>query len=104
MEGLAESGLAVPGDVSVIGFDDLDLGAYVTPKLTTVAQDLGEKVAVAARMLLGEIDGELRAPDEVTLPVRIEERASVRALGDPPAGALPAGAPPAGGDGSAPPA
>lgn len=104
MEGLAESGLAVPGDVSVIGFDNLDLGAYVTPKLTTVAQDLGEKVAVAARMLLGEIDGELRTPDEVTLPVRIEERASVRALGEPPAGAPPAGAPPAEGDGGAPPA
>ncbi|MRG59598.1 LacI family DNA-binding transcriptional regulator [Agromyces sp. CFH 90414] len=76
MAGLLDAGASVPGEVSVVGFDDLDLGQFVRPRLTTVAQDLAEKVAVATRMLLGEIDGEA-APDEVELGVRLVTRESV---------------------------
>ncbi|UOE43812.1 LacI family DNA-binding transcriptional regulator [Agromyces larvae] len=83
MAGLRDGGASVPEDVSVVGFDNLDLGLYVRPRLTTVAQDLGEKVAVAARMLLGEIDG-TEAAGEVELPVRLEVRESVAAAPTPP--------------------
>jgi LacI family transcriptional regulator len=46
IKGLNEEGLRVPHDISVTGYDDLDISKYVTPALTTVKQDLdliGEK-------------------------------------------------------------
>jgi DNA-binding LacI/PurR family transcriptional regulator len=39
---LHEAGRAVPGDVSVVGFDDVPEAAYFTPPLTTVRQDFNE--------------------------------------------------------------
>ena len=39
MRALADKGLVVPDDVSVVGFDDMPLAAYVTPALTTVQQN-----------------------------------------------------------------
>jgi DNA-binding LacI/PurR family transcriptional regulator len=49
LSALAESGLGVPGDVSVAGFDDVPDAAYFTPALTTVRQDFA---ALAARCVI----------------------------------------------------
>ncbi len=50
--GLHEAGLSVPGDISVVGFDDVPDAAYYWPKLTTVRQDFDESArrAVAAAL------------------------------------------------------
>ncbi len=40
MQALRESGRKVPGDVSVVGFDDISLAAHYTPPLTTIRQDI----------------------------------------------------------------
>jgi DNA-binding LacI/PurR family transcriptional regulator len=40
LRGIRTSGRRVPGDVSVVGFDDIDLAAYAEPPLTTVRQDI----------------------------------------------------------------
>lgn len=56
MHGLHEVGLAVPDDVSVIGFDDIHLASYVRPALTTVHQDIRELGIRAAEILLGPDD------------------------------------------------
>ena len=58
VSGLADAGLAVPGDMSVVGFDDHPLATIWRPALTTVAQDferLGERAfdLLAARMAGG---------------------------------------------------
>lgn len=52
-------GLTVPGDVSVIGFDDLPAARYVLPALTTVAQPLREIGALAVARLCALMAGEL---------------------------------------------
>ncbi|MPZ85608.1 MAG: LacI family DNA-binding transcriptional regulator [Actinophytocola sp.] len=76
MAGLAESGATVPADVSVVGFDDLDISAYVTPKLTTVAQDIARKATIAVDMLLDSVQRRKAPAEPVTLDVRLVERDS----------------------------
>jgi DNA-binding LacI/PurR family transcriptional regulator len=52
---LTEAGLHVPGDVSVVGFDDIQSAAFCTPSLTTVRQPLNEMGKRGARLLLERI-------------------------------------------------
>jgi DNA-binding LacI/PurR family transcriptional regulator len=52
---LTEAGLRVPGDVSVVGFDDIQSAAFCTPSLTTVRQPLNEMGKRGARILLERI-------------------------------------------------
>ncbi|MBI2508634.1 MAG: substrate-binding domain-containing protein, partial [Betaproteobacteria bacterium] len=67
------AGLAVPREVSVTGFDDLEIAAVVTPALTTVHFPTVELGAYAARHLLARIAGrpfETRTELPVELVVR----------------------------------
>jgi len=52
---LREAGLAVPSDVSVVGFDDIESAAYQNPALTTVRQPLRKMGRIAAETLLRRI-------------------------------------------------
>ena len=52
---LSESGMKVPTDVSVVGFDDIQSAAFFTPSLTTVRQPLQEMGRRGARLLLDRI-------------------------------------------------
>src|SRR6202022_4553216 len=53
---LRESGLRVPEDVSVVGFDDIQSAAFQNPALTTVRQPLREMGRAAAEILLKRIN------------------------------------------------
>jgi LacI family transcriptional regulator, galactose operon repressor len=52
LNALAESGRRVPGDVSVVGFDDLRLSAFTSPPLTTIRQPATEIAELATKLLL----------------------------------------------------
>jgi len=52
-----ELGVSIPGEISVAGFDGIQLGAYVRPTLTTVKTSPRDIGAEAARMLLGVVEG-----------------------------------------------
>ena len=54
---IAGSGRSVPGDVSIVGFDDVRLSRYTSPPLTTIRQPAGEIARHATELLLGMIAG-----------------------------------------------
>jgi LacI family transcriptional regulator len=74
----AASGRRVPEDLSVIGFDDIELSAYVG--LTTIRQPLFDSGYLGARLLLDALDNnEPPAADEHQLPLELVERATTAA-------------------------
>jgi DNA-binding LacI/PurR family transcriptional regulator len=73
---LAEHGLLVPHDISVVGFDDIEASAYVTPPLTTVHQPFSELGCQAFSLLLTMLDGDHLDPPDVLLPAELVIRAS----------------------------
>ncbi len=55
---LQQNGYDVPGDVAVVGFDDIPLAAHVTPALTTVRQDISQASEGLVKSIVGLIEGE----------------------------------------------
>jgi alanine racemase len=77
MRVMRDLGLDVPRDVSVIGFDDIDLASLVDPALTTVHQPIRRKGEEAVRALLALVAGDSGASAEHrTLETRLIVRAS----------------------------
>ena len=74
MRWLAEHGVDVPGDVRVVGFDDIDVAPYLPVPLASVRQPFDEVGAAAVRLLLARLRGE--DPDDVTLPTTLVPRES----------------------------
>jgi len=76
LDAIREGGLSMPGDVSVVGFDDLPWTTLIQPALTVVAQPVQEIGASAARRLLERIDGDAGPPETVMLRTRFVLRGS----------------------------
>lgn len=57
LAGLREAGIEVPGRVSVVGFDNLDLSTYTTPPLTTVDTRIGSIATRAVQLVAARRDG-----------------------------------------------
>jgi LacI family transcriptional regulator len=76
LRAVEESELSVPRDISVVGFDDIQLARLLHPALTTIRQDKAGLGIVAAEAVLHMIEGDGAAPPVVTLPVELVVRAS----------------------------
>ena len=60
-----ERGLSVPGDLSVVGFDDTQIASRLWPPLTTVRQPIMQMAETAAGLLIDKLNGEaVQSPDE----------------------------------------
>ena len=70
------AGLRVPEDVSVVGFDDIEIAPLLNPALTTVRQDKIGLGLAAARALVEQIENPDVTPPVLTLPVELVVRAS----------------------------
>lgn len=81
----ADRGLRVPGDVSVVGFDDSPLARRVRPALTTVRQDVTAKGRTAAALLIAAIEasraGDPQPTEQILLPTEVVVRDSTGPAG-----------------------
>ena len=75
MQALHEFGLSIPGDVAVVGHDDLEPSRYLTPALTTVRQPLEQMGAECVRLLLERLEQGLEVPPQ---QLRLEPTLIVR--------------------------
>ncbi|MEV0388434.1 LacI family DNA-binding transcriptional regulator [Nonomuraea sp. NPDC050643] len=73
---LAERGVAVPGEMGLVGFDEIPWADLVRPSLTTVAQPTYELGRMAARLLVDRISTPAAQPATVVLPAELRPRQS----------------------------
>jgi DNA-binding LacI/PurR family transcriptional regulator len=77
---LQDSGLQVPGDVSVIGFDDIQAAAFNSPRLTTIRQPMANMGRIAAQCILNRLHGSERFRGQITVEPELVVRESTRAI------------------------
>jgi DNA-binding LacI/PurR family transcriptional regulator len=75
----AELDIAVPDELSIVGFDDSPLAALSDPPLTTVAQPTEDKGRVAAELLLAGLARRRRVRRRTILPVQLRVRGTTAA-------------------------
>lgn len=80
MTGLKSHGVRIPEDISIVGFDDIAIAKLVSPALTTIRQDMNLKGRLAVDFMLQLLSGKPLETTEITLPTRLIERDSVKAL------------------------
>lgn len=80
IKGFYEAGIRVPEDISVMGFDDLDIAAYLTPGLTTIKQQIVFKGERAVNLLVQNMEDPNMSKVEEILPVHLIERDSVKEM------------------------
>ena len=80
MDAARTLGLAVPDDVSVVGFDDIVYAGFTNPPLTTVRQPMADLGRCAIEMMLDILQGKSPDPLRSVLPHQVVIRESVKAL------------------------
>jgi len=80
MRALQDSRLQVPGDVSVIGFDDIQAAAFNSPRLTTIRQPMSNMGRIAAQCILNRLHGTERFREQITVEPELVVRESTRAI------------------------
>lgn len=75
-----ESGLSIPNDLSVVGFDDLPQAANSFPGLTTVRQPLHDMGREAVKMVLGQLEKGIDTSARTVLPTSLIRRGTVSAV------------------------
>jgi DNA-binding LacI/PurR family transcriptional regulator len=72
-----EVGLAVPGDVSIVGYDDVPMASWASYALTTIRQPVDEMVSATVEAILGQIEGDF-APRRIMIDGPLVVRGSAR--------------------------
>ena len=81
---LSRRGISVPDDLSVVGFDDIEIAERFIPSLTTIRQDRQKLGEVAGQMLVDQLspDDVTSACQSVSIPVSLIERDSCAPISD----------------------
>jgi LacI family transcriptional regulator len=76
--------VAIPSELSIVGFDDISLAGWESFRLTTVRQPLAQMAHAAVQALIRRIDGDEGAPRRTVFPTELVQRATT----GPPGGAI----------------
>jgi len=76
LHGARERGIRVPFELSVVGFDDVEMAQFTNPALTTVHQPIARKGSQAVELLLGILDGKVGPDQHEILATRLVVRES----------------------------
>jgi LacI family transcriptional regulator len=78
MKAVFDFGLKVPGDISIMGFDDNGIAAYLSPGLTTVKRPIEKVSREGVKILLSKMEGKIFQDTEmINLPTKLMIRSSV---------------------------
>lgn len=75
-----ETGVAVPDDLAIVGFDDVPMASFVNPPLTTIRQPIYELGTIAVRLLIEQLSGQERRPTQTRIPTQLIVRQSCGAV------------------------
>ena len=73
---IAQRGLSVPDDISIVGFDDVEVASQINPALTTLAAPIAETAEKALDMLTSLMNGEKAENKHIALPAKLVIRSS----------------------------
>ncbi|MBB6637635.1 LacI family DNA-binding transcriptional regulator [Cohnella thailandensis] len=76
MKGLQQAGITIPGDVAVVGCDNIEMAAMTSPTLTTIDQPMREIGAIAARKLIALLNREDIGEKQTVVPSQLIIRES----------------------------
>lgn len=76
MKAIKEKGLGIPEDIAVVGFDDIPAAAFADPPLTTVRQPICDIGALAAKILIGIVEGKRVNEKHIIMPTQLIIRKS----------------------------
>ncbi len=74
----AEEGCSIPGDLSVVGYDDLEISRFSNPPLTTIAQPKKEVGMRAVNLLVERMSKKSQPPVRLVLPPELIVRRSTQ--------------------------
>ena len=77
MKALHQAGLNIPGDISIVGFDDIDMSGHLTPALTTIRSDKHGMGGWAVKTLIERVNNPEAVPITHLLRVELVQRQSV---------------------------
>jgi DNA-binding LacI/PurR family transcriptional regulator len=76
MSAVRETGLRIPDDVSIVGFDDDPVSAFLHPPLTTIRQDFPEVTRLAVHRLIRTLEGHPPPERQRSVPAQLTVRSS----------------------------
>lgn len=79
LKAASDLGMRIPGDISMLGFDDLDLAPLLDPPYTVIDRPTITQGEEAGRLMIDRLTDPTRSPERVILPVRLVVRSSTAA-------------------------
>ncbi len=78
LSALADAGLGVPGDVGLIGLNDMEMAGWQNIDLTTIRQPIREIIDASVALVVAMLENPDRAPEARLFPCTVVERGTLR--------------------------